>query len=287
MIRELSVLIPVYNHCCTQLVTALHEQLCQTDLSFEIIIADDGSTDRSFVDENKSLSLLNHVQYLIRKNNVGRAAIRNFLVQQANYPWLLFIDGDMLIKNDNYIYRYLSTDDSSDVVYGGYHILGEYPDHLRWRIEKKHQDKSTVVIRQKHPYQDFHTCNFLVKKEILKNIPFDEKIRQYGYEDVLWGKQLKEHHITLSHIDNPVCFGTFEDNYIFISKTEEALHTLYDLRQSLKGYSSILNYPYLHTICKILYNKVGKYLRKQLIDNKSSLFLFNIYKLLYYHHIDD
>lgn len=287
MIRELSVLIPVYNHCCTQLVTALYEQLCQTDLSFEIIIADDGSTNRSFVDENKSLSLLTHVQYLIRKNNVGRAAIRNFLVQQANYPWLLFIDGDMLIKNDNYIYRYLSTDDASDVVYGGYHILGEYPDHLRWRIEKKHQDKSTVVIRQKHPYQDFHTCNFLVKKEILKNIPFDEKIRQYGYEDVLWGKQLQEHHITLSHIDNPVCFGTFEDNDIFITKTEEALHTLYDLRQQLKGYSSILNYPYLHTICKIIYNKVGKYLRKQLIDNKSSLFLFNIYKLLYYHHIDD
>lgn len=287
MIRELSVLIPVYNHCCTQLVTALYEQLCQTDLSFEIIIADDGSTNRSFVDENKSLSLLTHVQYLIRKNNVGRAAIRNFLVQQANYPWLLFIDGDMLIKNDNYIYRYLSTDDASDVVYGGYHILGEYPDHLRWRIEKKHQDKSTADIRQKHPYQDFHTCNFLVKKEILKNIPFDEKIRQYGYEDVLWGKQLQEHHITLSHIDNPVCFGTFEDNDIFITKTEEALHTLYDLRQQLKGYSSILNYPYLHTICKIIYNKVGKYLRKQLIDNKSSLFLFNIYKLLYYHHIDD
>ena len=287
MIRELSVLIPVYNHCCTQLVTVLYEQLCQTDLSFEIIIADDGSTNRSFVDENKSLSLLTHVQYLIRKNNVGRAAIRNFLVQQANYPWLLFIDGDMLIKNDNYIYRYLSTDDASDVVYGGYHILGEYPGHLRWRIEKKHQDKSTVVIRQKHPYQDFHTCNFLVKKEILKNIPFDEKIRQYGYEDVLWGKQLQEHHITLSHIDNPVCFGTFEDNDIFITKTEEALHTLYDLRQQLKGYSSILNYPYLHTICKIIYNKVGKYLRKQLIDNKSSLFLFNIYKLLYYHHIDD
>ena len=287
MIRELSVLIPVYNHCCTQLVTALYEQLCQTDLSFEIIIADDGSTDRSFVNENKSLSLLTHVQYLIRKNNVGRAAIRNFLVQQANYPWLLFIDGDMLIKNDNYIYRYLSIDDASDVVYGGYHILGEYPDHLRWRIEKKHQDKSTADIRQKHPYQDFHTCNFLVKKEILKNIPFDEKIRQYGYEDVLWGKQLQEHHITLSHIDNPVCFGTFEDNDIFITKTEEALHTLYDLRQQLKGYSSILNYPYLHTICKIIYNKVGKYLRKQLIDNKSSLFLFNIYKLLYYHHIDD
>ena len=173
------------------------------------------------------------------------------------------------------------------MVYGGYILLGEYPDNLRWRIEKKHQDKSTAVIRQKHPYQDFHTCNFLVKKDILRKIPFNEKIQQYGYEDVLWGKQLKEHHVTLSHIDNPVCFDTFEDNETFIKKTEEALHTLHNLRQQLKGYSSILNYPYLHTLCKISYKSLGKYLRKQLIDNKSSLFLFNIYKLLYYHHIDD
>ena len=287
MIKELSILIPVFNRCCTQLVKALHEQLCQTDLSFEIIITDDGSTDRSYIDDNKSLSLLTNVQYIIRKKNVGRAAIRNFLVQQANYSWLLFIDGDMLIKNDHFIYRYLSTEDTSDVVYGGYILLGEYPDNLRWRIEKKHQDKSTAVIRQKHPYQDFHTCNFLVKKDILRKIPFNEKIQQYGYEDVLWGKQLKEHHITLSHIDNPVCFDTFEDNETFINKTEEALHTLHNLRQQLKGYSSILNYPYLHTLCKISYKSLGKYLRKQLIDNKSSLFLFNIYKLLYYHHIDD
>ncbi len=287
MIKGLSILIPVYNHCCTSLVTTLHEQLCQTDLSFEIIIADDGSTNRSLIDKNKSLSLLTNVQYLIRKKNIGRAAIRNFLAQQANYPWLLFIDGDMLINNNNYISRYLSVDDTTDVVYGGYILKGEYPDNLRWRIEKKHQNNSSAIIRQKNPYQDFHTCNFLVKKEILKKNPFNEKIQQYGYEDVLWGKELKEHNITLSHIDNPVCFGTFEDNETFIHKTEESLHTLHTLRQQLKGYSSILNYPYLHTICKITYNKLGKYLRKQLIDNKSSLFLFNIYKLLYYHHIDD
>lgn len=286
MIKELSVLIPVYNNSCVQLVRALHQQLSQTDISFEIIIADDGSTDRSFIEENKSLSLLTHVQYLIRKKNIGRAAIRNVLVQQANYSWLLFIDGDLFIKNDSYIHRYLAFDENNTVVYGGYAISGNYPNNLRWRIEKKHEEKSTADKRQQHPYHDFHTCNFLVKKDIMKRIPFNEKIREYGYEDVLWGKQLKEHHITLTHIDNPVSFERFEDNKTFIHKTEEALHTLYTLSTPLKGYSSVLNYSSLHPLLKFLYGRIGKYLRKQLIDNNPPLFLFYIYKLLYYHNIE-
>ena len=286
MIKELSVLIPVYNNSCAQLVRALHQQLSQTDISFEIIIADDGSTDRSFIEENKSLSLLTHVQYLIRKKNIGRAAIRNVLVQQANYSWLLFIDGDLFIKNDSYIHRYLAFDENNTVVYGGYAISGNYPNNLRWRIEKKHEEKSTADKRQQHPYHDFHTCNFLVKKDIMKRIPFNEKIREYGYEDVLWGKQLKEHHITLTHIDNPVSFERFEDNKTFIQKTEEALHTLYTLSTPLKGYSSVLNYSSLHPLLKFIYGRIGKYLRKQLIDNNPPLFLFYIYKLLYYHNIE-
>ena len=120
----------------------------------------------------------------------------------------------------------------------------------------------------------------------MKRIPFNEKIREYGYEDVLWGKQLKEHHITLTHIDNPVSFERFEDNKTFIHKTEEALHTLYTLSASLKGYSSVLNYSFLHPLLKFLYGRIGKYLRKQLIDNNPPLFLFYIYKLLYYHNIE-
>ena len=226
------------------------------------------------------------MQYLIRKKNIGRAAIRNVLVQQANYSWLLFIDGDLFIKNDSYIHRYLAFDENNTVVYGGYTISGNYPDNLRWRIEKKHEEKSSADKRQQHPYHDFHTCNFLVKKDIMKRIPFNEKIREYGYEDVLWGKQLKEHHITLTHIDNPVSFERFEDNKTFIQKTEEALHTLYTLSASLKGYSSVLNYSSLHPLLKFLYGRIGKYLRKQLIDNNPPLFLFYIYKLLYYHNIE-
>jgi hypothetical protein len=44
------------------------------------------------------------------------------------------------------------------------------------------------------------------------NIPFDERIRNYGYEDVLLGKRLKENKIDILHIDNPLILDNYESN---------------------------------------------------------------------------
>ena len=47
-------------------------------------------------------------------------------------------------------------------------------------------------MRQQRPYQHFHTCNFVVSRDVMLTHPFDERFRRYGYEDVLFGKQLKQ-----------------------------------------------------------------------------------------------
>ena len=45
MITSLSVLIPVYNRDCSQLVRALQRQAMRIEgLQFEILVADDGSS---------------------------------------------------------------------------------------------------------------------------------------------------------------------------------------------------------------------------------------------------
>ena len=51
---------------------------------------------------------------------------------------------------------------------------------------------------------------------------FDENITGYGYEDVIFGLQLKEQNINISHIENPVISGPLEDNDRFIQKSGEA-----------------------------------------------------------------
>ncbi len=72
--------------------------------------------------------------------------------------------------------------------------------------------------------------------------PLDERFHQYGYEDVLWGKTLKENNITILHIDNALGYQNFIGNWAFIRKTEESLHTLYQFRKELEGYSKIITY---------------------------------------------
>ena len=61
MIQELSILIPVYNDNATMLVKSLSKQAqAISGLCYEIVVFDDGSTDVTSVEINKSLTLLPH-----------------------------------------------------------------------------------------------------------------------------------------------------------------------------------------------------------------------------------
>lgn len=288
MIRELSILIPTYNCCCRTLVENLQQQCSLMDcLKYEIIVADDGSTDTSFIQENEPITRLPNVHYIVREHNSGRAAIRNFLASQAIYDWLLFIDGDMMLCRDTFLSDYLLAE--GDVVYGGYQIGQGSDRNLRYIFEHAYEKNHIAEERQKNPYHDFHTSNFMVRRDIMTRLPFDERFIHYGYEDVLWGKNLNNQHIAITHIDNPLCFEVFEDNEAFMQKTEEGLRTLSQFRDELKGYSSLLEFADSHKfLCLLLKNAypcMGKTMRNMLIHNKPRLFLFNIYKLLYFLHI--
>ena len=90
--QSLSVLIPAYNCNCLSLVEQLHSQLEQADIPYEIIVGDDGSTDTSTIQGNQPINALSHCRYIVRTENTGRASIRNFLAQTAQYEFLLLID---------------------------------------------------------------------------------------------------------------------------------------------------------------------------------------------------
>lgn len=287
----LSILLPVYNCHCRALVTELQRQCVECGTEFEIIVADDGSSVTSYVEHNLRIERLEGVRYITRKQNVGRSAIRNFLISQARGEWLLFIDGDLTLDNPHFIRRYLQT--KSNVVVGGIRIGGDpdiWKDNLRYRYEKAYGQKNTPQDRQCHATKHFRTTNFLAHKDIMMEHSFDENFVQYGYEDVLFGKSLAMDHIAITHIDNPITLDFFESNSEFLDKTEQSLRTLYTFRNQLKGYSQLLETAdkikklHLQKLVNAVYFLVGQRIKKHLQGNNPSIFLFNVYKLMYYIH---
>jgi glycosyltransferase involved in cell wall biosynthesis len=290
MIQALSILIPTYNDRCFKLVGDLRQQAESCGILYEILVGDDGSTDASVISDNQAITQWPNCRFLCQPTNIGRAAIRNFLVREARYDYVLFIDSDMTVISSNFMSRYLSAG-CDTVTIGGVAICGDdraLRGNLRYRYERAEAPKHTAPERQKTPYQHLHTANLLIRRDLILQYPFDERFRHYGYEDVLLGKTLRKHHVPITHIDNPLGFSTFEDNATFLAKTEEGLRTLHTFRNDLRGYSRLLTLADgIHLsivrwlICRFhtLFNKIE---RRILCSAQPNLTVFKLYRLGYF-----
>lgn len=299
---DLSILLPSYNNVCVSLVQALQ---CQADalrgkldktFRYEIIVADDGSTDAACIDANRVIGDMLHCRYLRMEHNVGRAQIRNVLISESCGDYVLLIDSDLFLCDDNYLYRYATS--TADVVYGGTRIGGEglvmvdneantehLKGNLRYIYEKKAEPSHRAVFRQLRPNQEISVCNLYARRDIMEAHPFDSRFKAYGYEDVLFGKRLAESGIEVTHIDNPVLINEFEPNSVFVKKTEEAILTLCRFEQDLEGYSNLKTKVAVLGRCiplslfrlwhRIMKNKE----KRNLTGPKPSLMLFKLYKL--------
>ena len=280
--KDISILIPTYNYVCCQLVEQLEAQASALGIAHEIIVADDGSTDSSCVAANRSIRSLPHCRLLECSDNRGRAAVRNFLSRQAQYEWVLFVDSDMVVVRNDFIRRYAETAEG-DIVDGGVQIAKVTRGNLRAIYEQASMKEHTPDKRQKSPYRDFHTANFLARRDILLQWPFDERLRRYGYEDVLFGKMMEMQKVTINHIDNPLSFEVFESNTDFMGKTEEGLQTLCAFREELNGYSRLLEHANRipRFPVRLWHQLFAGLERRTLTGRHPSLAVFNLYKLGY------
>jgi glycosyltransferase involved in cell wall biosynthesis len=262
----------------------LQSQAAALGIDYEIIVADDGSTDEAVLHQNRTINALPYCRLLERGTNCGRAVIRNVLASEARYPWLLFIDSDMTVCRTDFIERYIST--VGDVVYGGLVIRHTTRQNLRARYELSWASEHTLERRRQSPYHDFHTANFMIRRDLMLTHPFDERFSRYGYEDVLLGKTLQMNAIGIEHIDNPLSFEIFESNAAFVSKTEEGLQTLYSFRHELRGYSRMIDFTEQHPVVSVLircwHHIAKKWERRHLCSNAPTLCVFTLYRLGYF-----
>ncbi len=292
MNSELSILIPVRNDICVNQVRQLQRQAEDIPgLDYEVIVMDDGSTDKTSIKLNQAIGDIPHCRFIRHERNVGRSATRNRLAREAGKKWLLFLDCNLCIPSPHFVANYLNCGDT-DVVCGGTTVETGPTHNLRYRYERHAMHRLTARCRQANPYHHFRSNNFLIRRQVLLAHPFHEEIKQYGFEDVLLGKELAESGVSIRHIDNPVVLSQFEPNDLFLSKTEESLRTLHSLEERLYGYSTLLHYAQLlrkaglRRPMRTLLKLCSKGWRKKLTEEDGSLLLFKLYKLGYYLSID-
>ena len=241
--KTLSILIPIYNSVCVNQVKELSAQAQKLNVDYEIIVADDASPLKDATQGNEVINDMPNCQYIIKPTNTGSAATRNFLAAKSRYPWLLFIDCDVEISTPSFLYTYLLyIDKDYDVINGGIAVADNplMNSNLRYIYEKRAEADHTAARRQKQRYQEFRSTNFMIRRDVFLQNPFDERFTKSGYEDVLFGKHLKLNGISILHIDNPVTMTEFETNPDYVLKTERNLRTLYQFRSDLRGYSRLL-----------------------------------------------
>jgi glycosyltransferase involved in cell wall biosynthesis len=289
----LSICIPIYNQDVTTLVSSLDHQIRRLDVFIEIIGIDDCS-DLPFRAANK-LACEKSGRYIQLNKNIGRAKIRNLFLEYTTCEYLLFLDCDAVVISDHFIESYINTLSlfNSPIICGGSIYDTKKPERqmrLRWTYGHKKESKP-VVIRMQQPNKSFMTRNFIIRKELLERIRFEERIVGYGHEDTLLGFRLKKEGIPIMHLDNPVLNGDLESNEEFLTKTECGLSNLVYILRHVSDDSVFIEDVTILSVyqkCRqwhvtglvtFLFKLSGFSLRHLLKTGYGNLTLLNMYKL--------
>lgn len=224
----LSILIPVFNCDVTKLVWQLVEQAAEWPGPVSIDLLDDGST-RAFRLLNAQVADWPLVRYQKLPRNIGRAAIRNQLAISAQHEWLLLLDNDSLLPDAQFLRRYAAALGQAPVLIGGTSYRNEPPAdpalYLRWHYGQVREARPAAV-RQAAPYGQLTINNALIRADIFRQFPLDERLTGYGHEDTKFGVELAAAQVPVLHLDNPVLHEGLESAAVFLQKSEQAVHNL-------------------------------------------------------------
>ena len=291
----LSVLIPVYNFNASHLIETLCNQAMKLEQPFEIIVIDDASSE-TFRKLNRRVKNLQGVTYIEEPENLGRSKIRNKLADIASFDNLLYLDCDSRIDNDNFIMNYMDHVNEDGVIYGGREYVHDVPMDNRYKLHWLHgvyREEIPVKVRSSDPNKSFMTNNFMISRNAINKVRFNEKMRGYGHEDTLFGYDLAKCNIAIKHIDNPVIHLGLESSEEFLRKTREGIKNLKRIMKingnekklsrdiTLLSYYKKLRTCGMEGLFRYIYHRFEMRLRKNLMSDNPNLIVFDLYKLGY------
>ena len=174
-----SFIVPVYN-VENYLVDCLESIVRQTYENIEIILVNDGSTDRSPSICREYAAMDKRIK-LINKQNGGLSDARNIGIDNAKGQWITFVDSDDVITED-YCFSLINTinESSSDIAIGGVKkAYFEKSDNEKWLIQEtdnsydwvSHSDEE-IMLQYYYRKIPGYVCGVLIKKSIIGDLRF-------------------------------------------------------------------------------------------------------------------
>lgn len=162
----ISVIIPVYNRS-RFILEAIDSVKRQTYRDIEIIVVDDGSTDRT---EHVVKRLGNQVKYIYQKNQ-GPSVARNNGIRAAKGKWIAFLDSDDIFLPDKLAEQIkLFKDNNIGLVHSYYyrvHILKNSIQVIEPNFSKDRKNLQQELLKRKHTIR---TSTVLVRKSCFEQV---------------------------------------------------------------------------------------------------------------------
>ncbi|MBO5833511.1 MAG: glycosyltransferase [Alphaproteobacteria bacterium] len=235
---KISVIVPVYNTEPDFLDAALNSLFNQTMSDLEIIVVDDGSSNKDTLKYLNRIKSDSRIKF-IRQKNMGQSVARNSALDIATGDYIGFLDSDDWLDNDFYetLYKQCETNDS-DVACGVLRIVEKFNTHS---IDKH----PTCVINDLSSALSYITngsvCSKLFKHKLFQNIRFPSGLY---YEDnltlleLLFGaKSVSFNNMVFYHYrSNPN--STVHDNKRHEKRVRDSIEILSKINQLSKSRNS-------------------------------------------------
>lgn len=190
----LSVIIPVYN-VEEYLPSCLASILTQSYRDLEILLIDDGSTDKSGRICNQYAGIDSRVR-VIHIPNGGVSAARNLGIRHAKGEWLTFVDADDLIPEDTFAkYVHIAESENVDIVMASmrFDLNDEGTESLIATVSPLvcRSKKGEEYIRKAISHFKMSSLGKLYRKSILDDLCFPTGIPNYEDFVFLWQVALR------------------------------------------------------------------------------------------------
>ena len=183
---KFSIILPTYNRA-EMIQNAINSVLKQTYKDWELIIVDDGSTDKTKDVIDKFIEKDNRVKYLYQKNQ-ERSAARNNGIKEAKGDWICFLDSDD-IYHVNHLEEFknlIKQKESKRGLYFSGLSFGLYSEDFE-DYDLSHQNNIEFIF-----LNTIGTPRACVHKSIILKNLFNEKIK-IGEDRELWSRILNNH----------------------------------------------------------------------------------------------